>query len=87
MFFATLIAAPVLAGFLAGVFTERRSVPWSLAGICVVLGVAGAVAMAFDADHRVENVIFGIGAGVVCAGLVWAGFGLARIGRRSVSHA
>lgn len=55
MFFATLIAAPILAGLVAGVWTPRRSVPWSLAAVCVALGLAGSIAMAFNSDHRGEN--------------------------------
>jgi hypothetical protein len=85
MFFATLIAAPVLAGLVAGAWTARRGVPWALAALSIALGVAGAVAMAIDsADDRFENVTFGIGAGIVCAGLVWVGFALGRLSRRSV---
>ncbi len=88
MFFATLIAAPILAGLVAGVWTARRAVPWGLAALCVVLGIAGAVAMAIDtADDRFENVSFGIVAGLVCAGLVWAGYALGRISRRGVRPA
>jgi peptidoglycan/LPS O-acetylase OafA/YrhL len=84
MFFATLIAAPVLAGLVAGVWTARRAVPWGLAALCLVLGMAGAVAMAIDsADDRFENVTFGIGAGIACAALVWLGYALGRISRRS----
>lgn len=48
------------------------------------LAVAGAVALALDtADDRVENVTFGVGAGVVCAALVWLGYALGRAGRRA----
>ena len=83
MFFATLIAAPVLAGLVAGVWRAGRAVPWGLAALCVALGIAGAVAMAFDSDERWENVSFGIGAGVVCAALVWLGYALGRISRRA----
>ena len=87
MFFSTLIAAPILAGLVAGVWTGRRSVPGLLSGICVALGAAGAIVMAVNPDHRGENVTFGLAAGIVCAALVWAGFGLARVGRATVSHA
>ncbi|HEY2938503.1 MAG TPA: hypothetical protein VGJ27_01690 [Gaiellaceae bacterium] len=88
MFFATLISAPVLAGLVAGVWTSRRSVPWSLAALSVVLGIAGAVAMTLDsADDRVGNVTFGIGAGLVCAGLVWIGYFLGRISRSTARSA
>lgn len=89
MFFATLIAVPILAGLVAGAWTSSRRVPWVLATISVALGIAGAIALGVDSDttERVQSVLFGIGAGIVSAALVWAGFGLARIGRRSVSHA
>ena len=88
MFFAALIAAPILAGLVAGVWTSRRAVPWGLAALCVVLGIAGAVAMAIDSsEDRLGNVVFGIGAGVVCAGLVWLGYTLGRISRRTASPA
>jgi hypothetical protein len=88
MFFATLIAAPVLAGLVAGVWSTRRAVPWGLAALCVTLGVLGAAAMAIDsADGRVENISFGVGAGIVSAGLVWVGYALGRISRRSVQAA
>src|SRR6266511_2609048 len=84
MFFAALIAAPILAGLVAGVWTSRRAVPWSVALLCI----AGAVAMAIDsADDRLGNVVFGIGAGVVCAGLVWLGYTLGRISRHTASTA
>lgn len=87
MFFSTLIAAPILAGLVAGVWTGSRSAPLLLSGFCAALGAAGAIVMAFNPDHRAENVTFGLAAGLACAALVWAGFGLARIGRASVSHA
>jgi hypothetical protein len=87
MFFATLIAAPVLAGLVAGVWTARRAVPWSLAAVSVALGLAGAIVMAFNSDHRGENLTFGILAGLACAGLVWVGFALGRISRRTVRPA
>ena len=84
MFFATLIAAPVLAGLVAGVWTARRAVPWGLAAVCVALGIAGAIAMGIQGpDYRLENVSFGIGAGIVCAGLVWLGYAFGRISQRT----
>jgi uncharacterized membrane protein AbrB (regulator of aidB expression) len=87
MFFPTLIGAPILAGLVAGVWTARRAVPWGLAALCVALGGAGAIAAAFNSDHRLDNVTFGIGAGVVCAGLVWVGYALGRVSRRSARPA
>jgi hypothetical protein len=87
MFFATLIAAPILAGLVAGVWTFRRAVPWALAALCVALGLAGATAMGLDPDQRWENVSFGVVAGIVCAALVWLGYALGRISRRTVRPA
>jgi hypothetical protein len=85
MFFTTLIAAPILAGLVAGVWRARRIVAWTLAGTCVALGVAGAIAMAFNPDDRANNITFGLVAGVFCAGLVWIGDGLGRVGRRATT--
>jgi drug/metabolite transporter (DMT)-like permease len=79
--------APVLAGLVAGVWTNRRAVPAGLAALSIALGIAGAIVMAFDRDNRGENVKFGIVAGLVCAGLVWIGYALGRISRRSVRPA
>jgi hypothetical protein len=87
MFFVTLIAAPVLAGLVAGVWTSRRTVPASLAGLAVTLGIAGAIVMAFNSDNRGENITFGVLAGLICAGLVWIGYAFGRISRRSVGTA
>jgi peptidoglycan/LPS O-acetylase OafA/YrhL len=87
MFFSTLIGLPILAGLVAGVWTARRAVPWGLAALCVAVGVAGAAVMAFNPDQRIDNVTFGVGAGIVCAGLVWLGYGLGRISRRTVRPA
>ena len=83
MFFTILIAGPVLAGLVAGVWRARRTVPSALAGGCVALGAAGAIAMAFNADDRTNNIVFGLLAGIVCAALVWVGYGLGRVGRRA----
>jgi peptidoglycan/LPS O-acetylase OafA/YrhL len=87
MFFPTLIVLPILAGLVAGVWTARRAVAWGLAAVCVALGVAGAALMAFNPDQRFDNVTFGLGAGIVCAGLVWLGYALGRISRRTVRPA
>jgi hypothetical protein len=43
--------------------------------------------MAFDSDQRWENVTFGIVAGLVCAALVWLGYALGRISRRTARPA
>ena len=87
MFFPTLIGLPILAGLVAGVWTARRAVPWGLAALCIALGIAGATVMAFDPDQRVENVTFGLGAGIVCASLVWLGYALGRISRQTARPA
>jgi hypothetical protein len=87
MFFTTLIAAPVLAGLVAGALTGRRVVPWSLAGLCLALGVAGAATSAFNPDGRAEAITFSLVASVVCAGLVWLGFGVGRLTRRGARAA
>jgi membrane-bound metal-dependent hydrolase YbcI (DUF457 family) len=72
---------------VAGVWTSRRAVPASLAALSVALGIVGAMLMAFNSDNRGANITFGILAGLVCAGLVWIGFALGRISRRSVRPA
>jgi mannitol-specific phosphotransferase system IIBC component len=87
VFFPTLIATPILAGLVAGVFTGRRLVPWLISAGCVALGTAGAVVMAFNPDNRGQNMTFGLIAGISCAALVWGGFAAARIGRGSLSQA
>ena len=60
MFFATLIAAPILAGLVAGVLTDRKAAPWALTGICLVLGGVGAVLIGVDSDttDRASSVAF-----------------------------
>lgn len=89
MFFTTLVAAPILAGLLAGVWTARRAVPWALAGICVTLGIAGAVAIGLDSEttDRGTSVAFALVAGVASGALVWAGYGAGRLTRRRASTA
>jgi hypothetical protein len=83
MFFTTLIAAPILAGLVAGVWTGRRSVPWALTCICLGLGVLGAAVLAFNPDERTGNITFSLIAPVVCSGLVWGGYAVGRLTRRS----
>ncbi len=87
MFFTTLIAAPILAGLVAGVWTARRAVPWTLAGLCIAFGLAGALVSAFNPDGRVENISFSLVAGMICAALVWAGYGVGRLTRRGAATA
>jgi quinol-cytochrome oxidoreductase complex cytochrome b subunit len=82
MFFTTLVFLPVLAGLVAGVFTADRRLPWMLGGVCVLLGIAGAVVAAFDPDGRAATIAFSLGASLVCAALVWAGYALGRASRR-----
>ena len=85
MFFAALVALPVLAGLVAGVTTHRRSVPWALTAVCVLLGVAGAIVMGLDSEttSRPGAIGFGLVSGLAAAGLVWLGFGLGRLTRAS----
>lgn len=89
MFFPTIVAAPLIAGVLAGVITGRRLVPFVLAAVCVALGIAGAVAIVVDADttDRASATAFAVIAGLVAAGLVWLGYSVGRVTRRSASHA
>ena len=84
MFFTTLIAAPIVVGLVAGVWTGRRSVPWALAGVCLALGLAGASISAFNPDGRADNITFSLVASVVSGGLVWAGYAAGRLTRRGV---
>ncbi len=75
MFFASIVLLPVALGILAGaVFTSRRPTE-VLAGLCVLLGIAGAIATALDPDvtGRVGAVLFAVAAGVIGALLVVAG--------------
>jgi hypothetical protein len=83
MFFTTLIAAPILAGLVAGVWSGRRVVPATLSGICLALGLVGAIASAFEADGRADNITFSFIASVACAALVWGGYAVGRVSRRS----
>jgi hypothetical protein len=87
MFFPILISAPILVGLVTGVWTPNRRAPWALCALCLTLGVVGAIVSAFNADARESNIIFSLGAGLVCAGLAWAGYGLGRISRTSVRRA
>ena len=87
MFFPTLIAAPILIGLVVGVLTARRAVPWTLAGVCVALGVTGATLSAFNPDGRSDNITFSLIAGVVCGGLVLLGFAAGRLTRRTAARA
>ena len=86
MFFPILIGVPVLVGLVAGVWTPSRKAPWTLSALCVVLGVVGATVASFDSDGRASNISFALAAGLVCAALVWVGYGLGRVSR-GVGHA
>lgn len=88
MFFVTILAGPILAGLVAGVLTDLKAVPWTLSGLCMTLGVAGAIATALDPDvtGRAGAVAFAVIAGLLAAGLVWAGFAAGRLTRNSAAH-
>ncbi len=83
MFFTTLIAAPILAGLVAGVWTRRHSVSSALTVVCITLGLAGVTASAFNPDGRTDNITFSLIASIVCGGLVWAGYAAGRLTRRA----
>jgi hypothetical protein len=83
MWFLPYIVAPILAGLIAGVWTARRSVPLALSGICVGLGVVGAIVSAFNSDGRTDNISFSLVAGLVCGALAWGGYGVGRVTRWS----
>ncbi len=85
MFFVILFSAPVLVGLVAGVWTAHHAIPWRLAALSVALGIAWAAYMGItaEAQYRGENVAFALFAGVAGAALVWVGYALGRISRRS----
>jgi hypothetical protein len=89
MFFAAIIALPVLAGLVAGTFSLRRRLADAFAATCVVIGLAGAVVTGIDSDtmDRVSSVGFCIVAGLVAALLVYGGWFAGRAGMRAVRNA
>ena len=76
MFFAAIIVVPLVAGVVAGLVTASRRAPLGLAGLCVAVGVAGAIVTAFDpeVEGRVESVTFALAAGVGAAALAYFGW-------------
>lgn len=53
-----------------------------LAGLCITLGVIGAIVLGLDSDTTVPQAWhFGVLEGLVPAGLVWAGYGAAQLER------
>jgi hypothetical protein len=89
MFFAAIIVLPVLVGLVAGTFSPSRRPADSLAALCVLLGLAGAVAVGVNADttDRASSVAFAIGAGIVGGLLVYAGWFAGRAGMRAIRNA
>jgi hypothetical protein len=89
MFFAAILGLPILAGLLAGTFTPNRRAADALAGLCVALGIAGAVALGLDPDTSGGggSIAFGIGAGLLAAALVYGGWYAGRSALRAVRSA
>jgi peptidoglycan/LPS O-acetylase OafA/YrhL len=89
VFFAAIIALPILAGLLAGTFSSSRLPAHVLAAVCLALGLAGAIVTAADDDvtGRAGAVAFGLVCGLVAALLVYGGWQVARAGIRSIRSA
>ena len=89
MFFAAIIALPVLAGLVAGTFTASRRPADALAALCLLLGLAGAVVTAIDSDttDRTSSIAFSVIAGMVAAALVYGGWFAGRAGMRAMRKA
>ena len=89
MFFAAILAIPILAGLVAGTFSASRWPAHVLAAICTALGVAGAIAIAVDSatTGRASSVIFAVVAGAVGALLVYGGWYTGRAGMRAIRDA
>jgi hypothetical protein len=89
VFFAAIIALPILAGLLAGTFSPSRLPAHALAALCVGLGIAGAIVTGLDADttDRVSSVAFALVGGLVAALLVYGGWFAGRAGMRGIHHA
>jgi hypothetical protein len=89
MFFVAIIVLPVLAGLVAGTFSASRRPADGLAALCVLLGLAGAVAVGVNADttDRASSVAFAVGAGIVGGLLVYAGWSAGRAGMRAIRNA
>ena len=89
MFFAAIVVLPILAGLVAGTFSASRWPAHALAGICVALGIAGAIQTGIDAEttDRASSVAFAIVGGVVGALLVYGGWYAGRAGMRAIRSA
>ena len=89
MFFAAIIALPILAGLLAGTFSPSRLPAHALAALCVGLGIASAIVTGLDAatTDRASSVAFALVAGLVAALLVYGGWFAGRAGMRGIHHA
>jgi hypothetical protein len=89
MFFAAIIALPILAGLLVGTFSASKLPAHVLAALCLVLGVAGGISMALDDDTtgRAGAVAFAVVAGIVAALLVYGGRLAGRAGMRAFGSA
>jgi hypothetical protein len=89
VFFAAIIALPILAGLVAGTSSPRRLPAHALATLCVGLGLASAIVMGLDAKttDRVSSVAFALVAGLVAALLVYGAWFAGRVGMRGIRHA
>jgi hypothetical protein len=89
MFFAAIIALPILAGLLAGTFSASRLPAHALAAVCIGLGVAGAIVTALDDDvtGRAGAVAFSAVAGALGALFVYGGWFAGRAGMRAIRSA
>jgi hypothetical protein len=89
MFFAAIVVLPILAGLVAGTFSARRGPAHAIAGLCVGLGVAGAVAVGLNSDttDRASSVAFAVVAGLVAALLAYGGWYAGRAGMRAIRSA
>jgi hypothetical protein len=89
VFFAAIIALPILAGLLAGTFSPSRLPAHALATLCVGLGIASAIVMGLDAGttDRASSVAFALVAGLVAAFLVYGGWFAGRAGMSGIRHA
>ena len=89
MFFAAIVALPVLAGLVAGTFSASKLPAHVLAALCVGLGVAGAIVTALDDDvtGRAGAIAFAVVAGALGALLVYGGWYAGRAGMRAIRSA
>lgn len=89
MFFAAIIALPILAGLLAGTFSPSRLPAHALAALCIGLGIAGAIVTGLDDDttDRASSVAFALVGGLVAALLVYGGWFAGRARMRGIRHA